>query len=44
MARPDIANAASTNIYSDLDQGADERVNAIVSANLGRRVALKRAG
>ena len=35
---------ASTNIFSDLDQGADERVNAIVSANLGRKVALKRAG
>ena len=40
-ARP---NVASTSIFSDLDQGADERVNAIVSANLGRRVALKRAG
>jgi membrane fusion protein, multidrug efflux system len=35
---------ASTSIFSELDQGADERVNAIVSANLGRRVALKRAG
>ena len=40
-ARP---NVASTSIFSDLDQGADERVNAIVSANLGRKVALKRAG
>ena len=40
-ARP---NVASTGIFSELDQGADERVNAIVSANLGRRVALKRAG
>jgi membrane fusion protein (multidrug efflux system) len=35
---------ASTSIFSDLDKGADERVNAIVSANLGRRVQLKRAG
>ena len=35
---------ASTRIFSDLDQGADERVDAIVSANLGRRVTLKRAG
>jgi len=42
-ARPNEP-ATSTNIFSQLDQGADERVNAIVSANLGRRVALKRAG
>ena len=35
---------ASTGIFSELDRGADERVNAIVSANLGRRVSLKRAG
>ncbi len=34
---------ASTTVYDDLDKAADERVNAIVSANLGRRVLLKRA-
>jgi len=35
---------ASTAVYEDLDKAADERVNAIVSANLGRKVLLKRAG
>jgi membrane fusion protein (multidrug efflux system) len=34
---------ASTKVYDDLDKAADERVNAIVSANLGHRVLLKRA-
>jgi membrane fusion protein (multidrug efflux system) len=37
------ALGTSTTVYDDLDKAADERVNAIVSANLGRRVALKRA-
>lgn len=35
---------ASTHVYDDLDKAADERVNAIVSANLGHPVNLKRAG
>lgn len=35
---------ASTTLYDDLDKAADERVNAIVSANLGHPVNLKRAG
>jgi membrane fusion protein, multidrug efflux system len=35
---------ASTNLYDDLDKAADERVNTIVSANLGHPVNLKRAG
>lgn len=38
------APVASTSIFDALEQGADERVDAIVSANLGRRVSLKRAG
>ncbi|MBS1228057.1 MAG: putative multidrug resistance protein [Proteobacteria bacterium] len=42
-ARPNEP-VASTSIFSELDKGADERVNAIVSANLGRHVSLKRAG
>lgn len=35
---------ARTPIFDDLDKAADERVNSIVSANLGHAVALKRAG
>jgi membrane fusion protein (multidrug efflux system) len=35
---------ASTSIFDDLDKAADERVNAIVSANIGHKVQLKRAG
>jgi len=35
---------ASTSVFDDLAKAADERVNAIVSANLGRRVNLPRAG
>ena len=35
---------AITSVFDDLDKAADERVNAIVSANLGHRVRLKRAG
>jgi membrane fusion protein (multidrug efflux system) len=35
---------ASTTLYDDLDKAADARVNAIVSANLGHPVSLKRAG
>lgn len=35
---------AATSIFDDLDKAVDERVNAIVSANLGHRVRLKRAG
>jgi len=42
-ARPNEP-VASTSIFSELDKGADERVNAIVSANLGHHVSLKRAG
>jgi len=34
---------ASTSIFDDLDKAADERVNGIVSANLGHAVSLKRA-
>lgn len=37
------APVASTSIYDHLDKAADERVNAIVSANLGRSVRMKRA-
>ena len=33
----------STRVFDDLDKAVDERVNAIVSANLGHRVHLKRA-
>ena len=35
---------ASTNVFDDLDKAADARVTAIISANLGHKVALKRAG
>ena len=35
---------ASTNVFDDLVKAADERVNAVVSTNLGRKVHLKRAG
>ncbi len=35
---------ASTRVFDDLDKAADERVDAIVSANLGHKVKLKRAG
>jgi len=38
------APVASTTLYDDLDKAADTRVNAIVSANLGHPVNLKRAG
>jgi membrane fusion protein, multidrug efflux system len=38
------APVASTTVFDDLDKAADERVNAIVSANLGQPVNLKRAG
>jgi membrane fusion protein (multidrug efflux system) len=34
---------ASTNVFDALDVAADERVNTIVSANLGHKVSLKRA-
>ncbi|MGE5469216.1 MAG: HlyD family efflux transporter periplasmic adaptor subunit [Bacteroidota bacterium] len=34
---------ASTRVFDDLDQAVDARVNAIVSANLGHPVSLKRA-
>jgi len=34
---------ASTSVFDDLDKAVDERVNAIVSANLGRPAKLKRA-
>ena len=34
---------ASTSVFDDLDKAADARVNAIVSANLGRPAKLKRA-
>lgn len=37
-------SVSSTRVFEDLDQDADERVNAIVSANLGHKVQLKRAG
>ncbi len=33
---------ASTNVFDDLDQAAFERVNAIVSANLGHPVTIRR--
>ena len=35
---------ASTTVFDELDKAADERVNTIVSANLGHKVQLKRAG
>jgi membrane fusion protein (multidrug efflux system) len=35
---------ASTNVFDDLTKVADEKVNAIVSANLGRKVSLGHAG
>ena len=38
------APVASTHVFDDLDKAADQRVNAIVSANLGHPVNLKRAG
>ncbi|RIX45105.1 MAG: HlyD family efflux transporter periplasmic adaptor subunit [Rhodocyclales bacterium GT-UBC] len=38
------APVASTTVFDDLDKAADARVNAIVSANLGHPVNLKRAG
>ena len=43
-----VANAArntsvaSTNVFDDLDQAAVERVDAIVSANLGHSVTIRR--
>lgn len=37
-------SVASTKVFDALDKASDERVNAIVSANLGHRVHLKRAG
>ena len=39
-----IAPVASTSVFNEQDRAADARVNAIVSANLGHRVRLKRAG
>jgi len=36
-------SVARTSVFDDLDKAADERVNAIVSANLGHKVQLKRA-
>lgn len=41
-AAPKVA-VASTSVFDDLDKAIDERVNAIVSANLGRPATLKRA-
>lgn len=38
------AAQTSAALLDDLDKAADERVNAIVSANLGHKVQLKRAG
>jgi membrane fusion protein, multidrug efflux system len=38
------APVASTPVFDNLDKAADQRVNAIVSANLGHPVNLKRAG
>ena len=35
---------SSTAVFDELGKAADERVNAIVSANLGHKVQLKRAG
>jgi len=35
---------ANTTVFDALDKAADERVNTIVSANLGHKVQLKRAG
>lgn len=35
---------ASTTVFDDLTRAADDKVNAIVSANLGRRVRLNHAG
>jgi len=35
---------ASTDVFDDLTKAADEKVNAIVSANLGRKVSLGHAG
>jgi membrane fusion protein (multidrug efflux system) len=35
---------ASTDVFDDLTKAADEKVNAIVSANLGRKVSLGLAG
>lgn len=37
------AVTSSTSVFDDQDKAVDERVNAIVSANLGHRVHLKRA-
>lgn len=37
------APVATTDVFDDLEKAADARVNAIVSANLGHRVTLKRA-
>jgi membrane fusion protein (multidrug efflux system) len=41
---PTKGPVASTTVFDALDKAADERVNAIVSANLGHKVQLKRAG
>ena len=38
-----VKPVASTNVFDDLDKAADQRVNTIVSANLGHPVNLKRA-
>lgn len=38
------APVATTSVYDNLDKAADERVNAIVTQNLGRAVHLRHAG
>ena len=38
------APVSSTKVFDALDKAADERVNTIVSANLGHKVQLKHAG
>ena len=40
----DKGPVASTKVFDALDKAADERVNTIVSANLGHKVQLKHAG
>ena len=44
VAAPRSGPVASTHVFDDLDKAADARVNAIVSANIGHKVELKRAG
>ena len=40
---PRAGPVTSTRVYDNIDKAADERVNAIVSANLGHKVRLARA-